>query len=478
MQSKVSAGRWTRRLGVRLTCGFAVLGLLALFCATAGMIGIQRLNGTLSFLTGPAWETADGASDAALQIQSQMLTARQILQGDNNSKRLDELNLANEHTTEAIERVKAAALISPEQLQSLDEQRNLYLKELRHLTDMNKQFKEVQQQLDEHMAVFIEVSESLEKLGDSQVEELEAHPKKSISWEGGLSRRWNAADGGMESSIGFLSQLNYLSQLKHVLDREPVKAKLTEAQEFHKEAMNAMLSTGVFDVPFTLEPYSEQFANMTCSEVYRALFRKHQELVDDYVQRLEELRRAESTYVKAADALITLTNELASSATSQMAEATTRVGTEVSQARQLIIICTLIGIISAIVLSIVATRSITRPIHRTVELVKDIAEGEGDLTCRLPEDGIEELAALARGFNAFVASLQQTVRVIAWKSQSLVETGSRCNKQPNSFPSEPRSLKPNPTRRIVPQTTCCHTYERSAAPRTPCPTTSRPLPRP
>lgn len=423
MQSTVSAGRWTRRLGVRLTCGFAVLGLLAIFCATAGMIGIQRLNGTLTFLTGPAWETADGANDAALQIQSQMLTARQILQGDENPKRLDELNVANDNTTEAIERVKKAALISPTQLQSLEEQRAVYSKELKHLTDMNKQFKDVHEELDEHMAVFIAVSETLEKLGDSQVEELEEHPKKSISWEGGLSRRWNAADGGMESSIGFLSQLNYLSQLNHVLEREPVKKKLVEAQKFHEEAMNAMLETGVFDVPFTLEPYAAKYANMTSAEVYRALFRKHQELVETYVDRLEDLRTAESKYVKIADGLIQLTDELATSATNQMVEATSRVGTEVSKARQLIVVCTLIGIISAIVLSIVATRSITRPIHRTVALVKDIAEGEGDLTCRLPEDGIEELAALAKGFNAFVASLQQTVRVIAWKSQSLVETG-------------------------------------------------------
>jgi len=54
----------------------------------------------------------------------------------------------------------------------------------------------------------------------------------------------------------------------------------------------------------------------------------------------------------------------------------------------------------------VISRQITRPINRTVLMLKDISAGEGDLTRRLEAASRDEIGEMARYFNEFVAKLQ------------------------------------------------------------------------
>ena len=56
--------------------------------------------------------------------------------------------------------------------------------------------------------------------------------------------------------------------------------------------------------------------------------------------------------------------------------------------------------------------SITRRIQRVITSVKEIAEGDGDLTRRLPIDSKDELGKLASHFNTFIGRLQLMTREI------------------------------------------------------------------
>ncbi|NIB38207.1 HAMP domain-containing protein [Pseudomaricurvus alkylphenolicus] len=55
------------------------------------------------------------------------------------------------------------------------------------------------------------------------------------------------------------------------------------------------------------------------------------------------------------------------------------------------------------------SRQIVKPINQTVAMVKDIAEGEGDLTQRLDASGKDELSEMAHWFNVFVGKLLNMV---------------------------------------------------------------------
>ncbi|MBN1847912.1 MAG: methyl-accepting chemotaxis protein [Deltaproteobacteria bacterium] len=85
-------------------------------------------------------------------------------------------------------------------------------------------------------------------------------------------------------------------------------------------------------------------------------------------------------------------------------------------------IMTIIGVIVFIVIlsiGILFTRSIITPIKVVVDRIKDIAEGEGDLTARLDVKTRDEIGELARWFNTFIDKLQAMLRYIAENAQTL-----------------------------------------------------------
>ena len=59
------------------------------------------------------------------------------------------------------------------------------------------------------------------------------------------------------------------------------------------------------------------------------------------------------------------------------------------------------------------SRIVSRPIKNTIEIVKDIAQGEGDLTKRLDIKSEDEVGELSKWFNVFMEKLQGIVNAIA-----------------------------------------------------------------
>ncbi|WP_322522048.1 methyl-accepting chemotaxis protein [Guyparkeria halophila] len=65
-----------------------------------------------------------------------------------------------------------------------------------------------------------------------------------------------------------------------------------------------------------------------------------------------------------------------------------------------------------IFLLVLVMANFTRRIHHVIHAMEDIAEGEGDLTRRLPVTGNDEFAKLSRGFNRFVERIHDLVHEI------------------------------------------------------------------
>ncbi len=72
----------------------------------------------------------------------------------------------------------------------------------------------------------------------------------------------------------------------------------------------------------------------------------------------------------------------------------------------------LVATVLVSVLAVILSRRIVRPIRDTAAMLRDIAEGDGDLTGRLPQSR-DEFGDLAGAFNAFVAKLQTMIREVA-----------------------------------------------------------------
>ncbi len=83
-------------------------------------------------------------------------------------------------------------------------------------------------------------------------------------------------------------------------------------------------------------------------------------------------------------------------------------------------IVVVLGLLVALVaVGLWMARNIVGPLRRTANLLKDISEGEGDLTRRLQVTGKDEVAKLAGYFNGFVGHLDAMLSLIRGKTAEL-----------------------------------------------------------
>ena len=87
--------------------------------------------------------------------------------------------------------------------------------------------------------------------------------------------------------------------------------------------------------------------------------------------------------------------------------------------RNSILTVALITTIVVIIIVYMASLGITRPLNRAVAGLKDIAEGEGDLTMRLKVDSKDELGEMAKWMNAFIARLQGIIKEITLNARQV-----------------------------------------------------------
>jgi methyl-accepting chemotaxis protein len=107
-----------------------------------------------------------------------------------------------------------------------------------------------------------------------------------------------------------------------------------------------------------------------------------------------------------------------------ISSATDQMWTEVSENRHQLLwgafgTITVVGLLLRVSLN----RGVFTPLHRVVERIKDVSEGEGDLTSRLDLSSRDEIGALAGGFNTFVEKLEVIIREVSGISRTVAAAG-------------------------------------------------------
>ena len=76
----------------------------------------------------------------------------------------------------------------------------------------------------------------------------------------------------------------------------------------------------------------------------------------------------------------------------------------------------------SILLAWLVSRTVTGPIKAVVDTIRDIAQGEGDLTRRLPILGKNEIGELSEWFDTFIGKLQSIISQVSGSSQQLASS--------------------------------------------------------
>ncbi len=97
----------------------------------------------------------------------------------------------------------------------------------------------------------------------------------------------------------------------------------------------------------------------------------------------------------------------------------------VENIQAMIVISIITSIVVAILFGIYISILITRPIIKTTNMLKDISEGEGDLTQRLEETSKDEIGELAKYFNLFVNKIHILISQTKSNANILGESSSQ-----------------------------------------------------
>lgn len=98
-----------------------------------------------------------------------------------------------------------------------------------------------------------------------------------------------------------------------------------------------------------------------------------------------------------------------------------------------------VAVLTGLLMLVLYRRTIP-PLRRLRRSMHDIAEGEGDLTVRLPTDGSREISDVSAGFNAFVGRILQMVKKVAGDSVMLATTSDHLSRSAEKTLSGMRHL--------------------------------------
>ncbi|WP_462157405.1 methyl-accepting chemotaxis protein [Pseudoalteromonas sp. GB56] len=97
------------------------------------------------------------------------------------------------------------------------------------------------------------------------------------------------------------------------------------------------------------------------------------------------------------------------------------INAEHASSRNTLIFVSLVIAVVLIALSYLIAKSIVTPISTAAQMMKNIAQGEGDLTQSLNEDGKDEVADLARYFNNYTQKMRSSISAVNEQSLTVSE---------------------------------------------------------
>jgi methyl-accepting chemotaxis protein len=271
--------------------------------------------------------------------------------------------------------------------------------------------------LQNNLDVFADFMSYVEDIGDKEVEALASNPAAPLTWSA-ISKRWDAADGAMESRITLLTQsLQYRQMVTRVLSLNDATAKLQASQQELADGIRGLTELPQFKRIFTKD--NHPFDGIRFSEILLKLLGEREEAtsaaIDSYRRFDSALNQYHSQTKQLIDELDTLEEVTDAAVEGQAGE----VESAQSAAYGWLTFAMILGLLVAAGAIFFSVVYIARPLRQVANNLLDISQGEGNLNVTLNATSRDEIGDIARGFNQFVAKIRTTIVQVADSSAQL-----------------------------------------------------------
>lgn len=93
----------------------------------------------------------------------------------------------------------------------------------------------------------------------------------------------------------------------------------------------------------------------------------------------------------------------------------------------LLAIAIVIGIVISVVVAILLGREISNPLKKLIEILRNISEGDGDLTVRIPDTANNELGLVGLYFNQTIEKIANSLKSVISESKVMNQTSQKLN---------------------------------------------------
>jgi len=394
--------------------------IFALFVSVAGVgwWGNQQQGQLLEQTVQQAWPAMENSGKAVSLVQSQLFSTEQLLQGlpvDTDAFSQNETQLVA-----TVRLLSANQLVEQSLLKSVQAALDQFVAAQNQLNQSFAQYQQQSAQLDQTVGKIVEIGEIVEEVGDSQVETLIKAPRQLISWEGGLQRKWDAADGGMEANIGFFRQLYFLEQIKRQGAKDILVKELNDSIAFQQEAVDGLIATGLFAIPAP-----RKFGDGTMGDTYQRLFDQHKQQIASTLQVLVTMQAEQAQYRLRSKELVAALEQMQQALDGSTQQIVAQGPQTVGYVAKMLATTGGVTLIVLLMIGAYVRNGMLTQLHQVAKNLLDVASGDGDLTRRLPVKTSDELGLIAENFNLFASKVQRIVQDIHRSSATLIDASSQ-----------------------------------------------------
>ena len=236
---------------------------------------------------------------------------------------------------------------------------------------------------------------------------------------------WDAADGAMEGTIGLQGQiitLNAMAAAENQTTVNELKKRLEEDIALEEEALERMIGSGLFN-----EQLQGELSQMRTD--FADVRSKMLSAIDKYHRSGSEsgLMRASESLALTSDSLLEFLEEMEELGDSKVENYASELETVKSVSSGFLVGTVVVGVVLALLAFLMVVSSVIKPIKQIAARFTEIAEGEGDLTVSLPENGNDEITAVSHGFNMFVSKTRRTIQQVIEASSQISDSVSELN---------------------------------------------------
>lgn len=388
-------------ISLRFVSSFLVLTVLFLVAVAGGTHGLREISRLLLFISGPAWNISEGALESTIELQREVLSMERLLTSrEQEEYSFDQIAQARQKQSKALTRIRTSDVLPSEQVEVLQSSWAGYHQELDQVLAMHQQMLEDRIYITESVDRMLRLVYWFEmKFEELQMQNLSVRDETRLHY---------ALLSLSELRAGLLSRIYLVTR---VLDSGEINAARKLEFEIELNELEPIFNTAYTHLDMTeMEQEQAEFI-----ELYRqqtTTFKRLLAGLEGYLALRSHTR--ERTKKLMADL-----STLLSAGRNEVASSLSQADSLVTRSSWLQISTAGLALCAIIIIAWLTHIGIVQPIRSLATQLRNIGQGDGDLTAALPERGAQELHQAAVGFNAFVARIRNIVDGVAISVEQL-----------------------------------------------------------